>query len=158
MEFNVGITGLRDLQNYQAETLEKNILEALSHFKQNHDSCVMVSSLAKGADQLCARIGLALGYGLIVALPFPEYRDTFEPEDLESFDALSARARETVLVSKNTDAEAAYLAAGRYVADRCDVLLAVWDGVEQTSVCGTQAVIAYARTIRKPVRIIAPEP
>ena len=31
--------------------------------------------------------------------------------------------------------------AGKYIADHCDALLAVWDGNPQQSVCGTEAVV-----------------
>jgi len=40
---------------------------------------------------------------------------------------------------------AAYLAASQYLIDRCDLLVAVWDGSPPTGSGGTADAVAYAR-------------
>ena len=39
----------------------------------------------------------------------------------------------------------AFLAAGRYIVDHCDVLFAVWDGLPAGAMGGTGDVVEYAR-------------
>ena len=156
MSITVGITGMQNLQAYDPEALEQAVRDALAAYGQPHAPRVLLSSLAAGADQLCTRIGLTLGYTFLCVLPFPDYRGRLRGEALAAFDTLLSQARETIVVSDGTDAEAAYLAAGQYVADHCDVLLAVWDGKPQKSACGTEAVVRYARQQCRPVRLIAP--
>jgi len=148
---------LRNLQGYQTAALERAAERELTRLRQGRDRCVLLSSLARGADQLCARIGLALGYALVCPLPFADYRRDFTGDDLIQYNTLLRQAGKAVVVSEGTQTDAAYLAAGRYVVDHCDVLLAVWDGAAQQSICGTQAVIAYARQRQTPVIILTPD-
>ncbi|MBN1776710.1 MAG: DUF1273 family protein [Clostridiales bacterium] len=157
MANRVGITGHRDLRNFDHARLTADIRRELSALAQEHAQRVMLSSLAAGADQLCAGIGLDLGYQLIVLLPFAGFRDGFTGDGLMKFDSLLNSAKQTIIVSTNQNADVAYLEAGKYVADHCDVLLAVWDGEAQTSQCGTQAVIEYAKKINRKVTIIKPD-
>jgi hypothetical protein len=49
------------------------------------------------------------------------------------------------------------MAAGRSVADRSDLLLAVWDGAPAAGFGGTADVIRYARERSKAVEIVWPE-
>ena len=63
------------------------------------------------------------------------------------FAALSAA--EVIIVAEGQEREHAYWLAGKYNADNCDALLAIWDGEPQSSACGTEAVVTYARSIGK---------
>lgn len=54
--------------------------------------------------------------------------------------------------------ERAYEAAGRYVVDHCDMLLAVWDGRPARGRGGTAEIIAYARRRERPLAVIAADP
>ena len=128
----------------------------MSALRKDYTQSVLLSSLAAGADQLCADIGLSLGYELICPLPFAKVRNDFAGNDLEKFDALMSKAAQTVLVSTNQNADQAYLLAGQYIVEHCDVLLAIWDGSAQSSICGTQAVVKYAKEKGKRTIIIMP--
>ena len=151
----VGTTGHRDLRNYNRAELENNICFALKELKQGQDRPVLLSSIASGADQLCAQIGLELGYELICPLPFAEYRNDFHGCDKKNYDMLLKKARDSIIVSDSFDRDGAYLAAGKYIAENCDVLLAVWDGKPQQSICGTASIITYAKELSKEIRIVS---
>ena len=54
------------------------------------------------------------------------------------------------LLAKDTRVEA-YEQAGQYVADHCDVLVALWDGRPATGRGGTEEIVQYARENKRPV-------
>ena len=151
---NVGITGQRDLIRFDIEILKNRIYSELLSLKQKCDKNIMLNSIAKGADQLCAEIGLALGYELVCPLPFKDYRGDFAGNDLAVYDKLISGSIRAIVVSNIDNRDEAYLAAGKYVVDNCDVLIAIWDRAYQTSICGTMAIINYAKEKQKKVIVI----
>lgn len=142
--FRVGVTGHRDLSKFDAITLFERLANELLQLKEQRERVQLISSIAEGADQLCAQIGLALGYELICPLPFQRYRDDFSGDALETYDSLLQQASESFVVADGLDHDAAYLRAGKYIVDHCDVLIAVWDGLPQQSSCGTEKIATYA--------------
>ena len=62
-------------------------------------------------------------------LPREEYvRDFQSDESKREFDDLLSQAREVMELGPSESREKAYERVGHYVVDRCDVLIAVWDG------------------------------
>jgi len=124
----------------------------------------VMSSLAEGADTLCAKFALDFGLRLIVPLPMKalEYRNDF-PESLASeYDCLLSIADQVFVVEAQEPVPPTpqrgfyYRQAGIYIAKHCDVLLAVWDGNERDSAdgAGTWETVKLARETGKPVHII----
>jgi len=107
-----------------------------------------VSPLSEGADRYGAEQALALGYFLITPLPFArdEFSNDFTaPGSRGEFQRLLASASEVLELPGTRDAEtAAYMAAGRAVLDRSDVLLTVWDGAEARGDGGTGQITLEA--------------
>lgn len=143
--FRVGVTGHRNLSNYNAIMLLERIITELTQLKANRKHVQLITSIAEGADQLCAQIGLSLGYELICPLPFQRYRQDFSGRALEIYDFLLQQASHSFNVAEESDRNAAYLSAGKYVVNHCDVLIAIWDGLPQKSSCGTEKIVAYAK-------------
>lgn len=50
-----------------------------------------------------------------------------------------------------------HMAASEVIVDRCEVLLAVWDGEPSRGYGGTADVVAYARKRETPVEVLWPE-
>lgn len=150
----VGVTGRRDLSGFNMTELINKVRMELENLKRSHSRFIMLNSIAVGADQLCAQIGLELGYELICPLPFTEYRGDFSGKELELYNSLIGKANDYFIVSNSSNRDAAYLAAGKYIAENCDVLLVVWDGKAQKDTCGTDAVIAYAKSLERDIHII----
>lgn len=142
--FRVGVTGHRNLSGFDAIILFEQIATELMQFKEKRELVQLFCSIAEGADQLCAQIGLALGYELICPLPFQQYREDFSGGALETYDSLLQQSVSSFTVADGMDRNTAYLSAGKYIVDHCDVLIAVWDGLPQQSTCGTAAIVAYA--------------
>ncbi|MEO3975427.1 hypothetical protein [Streptomyces sp. CAU 1734] len=113
------------------------------------------SSLAVGADQIFADIALSCGAELTVVIPSGDYANGFtDPAELAGFQRLRDRATREVRLAFPHSTDEAYYAAGAYIADRCDRLLAVWDGCPARGRGGTAEIVQYARDLGKPVTVI----
>jgi Protein of unknown function (DUF4231) len=105
----------------------------------------VVSALAEGADRLVVREVLRDPEAVLEAvLPLPrdEYvRDFASAASRAEFDELLGRAGGVTVLPPAPDRAAAYAGAGRYVDDRSDVLVAVWDGDQARGTGGTAEVV-----------------
>lgn len=114
-----------------------------------------LSSLAAGADSVFAGIALAAGAELTAVVPSGDYEDDFtEPGALARYRALRDRATREVRLPYPRATPEAYYAAGAYIADNCDRLLAVWDGRPARGLGGTGDIVRYARALGRPVTVI----
>ncbi|MCX5197616.1 hypothetical protein OOK31_27610 [Streptomyces sp. NBC_00249] len=148
----IGVTGHRAIPG---EVLG-HVREALHSVLGGHQGPLEAfSSLADGADQLFADIALEHGADLTVVIPSGDYEDTFEdPDALAGYRRLRRRAAQEVLMAFDRSTDEAYYAAGTYIADSCDRLVAVWDGLPARGHGGTAEIVAYARALGKPVTVI----
>jgi len=145
----IGITGHRVLSKPQS--VEAGILEVLSKIISIYPNgkFTICSALAEGADCLFVEKSIdQLQAKLEVRLPLPvsEYRKDFStPESLEIFERLLKLAdnisQEKILDSR----ESAYLAAGKYILNQCDILVAIWDGQKARGQGGTGEIVHLAR-------------
>lgn len=157
----VGVTGHRVLED--EEELSARVRDALSEVERLVPATRMtpvlltvVSSLAEGADRLVAREVLAReGAQLEAALPLvrDRYRGDFvTPASQREFDDLLNRAMRVIEPELQVDdPEDGYLQIGRYVVDRSDLVLALWDGLPARGEGGTAEIVDYAREQEKPV-------
>jgi hypothetical protein len=113
--------------------------------------------LAVGADQIFAKAVLAMRGRLHVILPSADYASTFTTdEERATFARLLSSSNSCEELPYTAPTEEAFMAAGRAVADRSDLLLAVWDGMPAAGFGGTGDVVQYARSRGKPVEVIWP--
>ncbi len=114
-----------------------------------------VSPLAEGADRIVARAVLAgPGATLTVLLPFPadDYATDFTaPGSRAEFEELLGQAARVELMPAVVTRDEGYERAGRWVVERSDVLLALWDGAASRGRGGTAATVAYARDRGLPI-------
>lgn len=159
----IGVTGHRRLGD--AGPLALTVDAALDEIERREAEngprparMTVLSPLAEGADRLVARRVLARPGGELVAvLPMSEkrYAGDFEAPGSEAeFRELLARAATVRRLRGPRTRAHAYAAAGRWVVDHCDVLLALWDGRPEEGPGGTAEIIRYAKkTGRAVVRI-----
>jgi putative Ca2+/H+ antiporter (TMEM165/GDT1 family) len=156
----IGVTGQRRLDNEDA--LVAPVRLALARLRELLPSSAhtpvfftVVSPLAEGADRLVAQEALKEpNTDLEVPLPLPreDYLRDFESDTSKrEFADLVTRAREVVELGPFVSREDAYEGVGRYVVDRCDVLLALWDGQPSAGQGGTAEIIAYAEKNHVPL-------
>ena len=148
----IGVTGHRDLRDEDVARLRSVVHGELAKLQAAypHSPFVMLSSLAVGADTLCAQEALALGMRLVCPLPFEadEYRRDFEGADLETFESLLQQADEAFVAPAQEPTmpgrDFGYRQAGIYVATHCHALLALWDGTPgDAGGCGTGEAVGF---------------
>jgi hypothetical protein len=116
-----------------------------------------VSCIAPGADTIFAHAVLDLGGRLEVILPATDYRDDIDDADTADFDGLLTLASSVRTLPFRAGSRIAYDAASRaMVNSELDGLYAVWDGKDDGAIGNTASVVAYARMVDVPVRIIWP--
>lgn len=154
---HLGVTGHRKLENSEALTPAIGLVlaEARDLARSRQEELVLISPLAEGADRLAARIALAAGgIGLRVLLPLPvkEYRGGFgSPDSRREFDQLLEQAEVVETLGPPEPGASPYLALGRELVRRCDLLLAVWDGLPAQGRGGTAEVVKLARAANLPL-------
>jgi hypothetical protein len=153
-DFRIGITGHRRLDN--PEALIPAIQEAvrllrglLPEHSGSEVALVAVSSLAEGADRLVACELLAVpGSRLEAILPMArsvyvnDFRDAESKKEFRRLLELASQVRQP---PGHPAPEEAYEWAGRRVVDRCDALIAVWDGQPAKGRGGTAEIVQYAK-------------
>jgi hypothetical protein len=152
----IGCTG------HQTLTIETQtaVADAVSTLLQRLDdgSLEGVCSLAVGADQIFAKTLLAAGGQLHVIVPSSDYASTFDTEEARaSYAKLLASSVSSEELPYPSPTEEAFMAAGRAVVDRSDLLLAIWDGAPAAGLGGTADIVQYASERGKAVEIIWPE-
>jgi len=151
----VGCTGHQGL----SPSTRRNVAAAVARLlaDRGEGSVVGSSSLAEGADQLFAFAVLAAGGRLHAVIPSQGYERTFQSDQARAtYAALLALADDLTTLAFPEPSEDAFLAAGHAIADRCDMLIAVWDGQEAAGKGGTGDVVRYARARGRDVQVVWP--
>lgn len=153
----IGITGHQRLASPDQWRWVQGELERVIASVSRPDDTAF-SSLAIGADQRFAGLVLARGLHLHVVIPCDWYEDTF-PDDLEKarYRGLLARAETRTVLPFTKPSEDAFLAAGRYIVESVDALLAVWNGRPAAGKGGTGDVVAHAFALGRRVIHLNPE-
>jgi hypothetical protein len=151
--FVFGVTGHRDLREEDIPKLEERVGELFESYQKRypHTEIIVISALAEGADMLVARVAKELGITLHVLLPYQEeeYLDSFDNRELNEKEFLELKeyaARFEINSCVHTyGAENCYQQLGEKIADACNILLALWDGVDNGKSGGTSAIVRYQR-------------
>jgi SMODS and SLOG-associating 2TM effector domain 1/SMODS and SLOG-associating 2TM effector domain 3 len=161
----IGVTGHRDLAD--DPTVRDRVTMVLDRVQELAAApeatpvvLGVVSPLAEGADRLVARAVLSRpGTAMEVALPLhlPDYLNDFAtPASRREFDDLLGQASMVTVLPATMTREQAYLQVGHYLVDRCDVLLAIWDGKQARGQGGTGEIVEWAREQGVPLFWIQP--
>lgn len=150
----VGCTGHQALSDETQRSVAGALFERLASLSPSH--LEGVCSLAVGADQIFAAVLLETGGQLHVVIPCANYESTFDTEGRVRYADLLSRSTSSETLAFPSPTEEAFMAAGRAVADRADLLLAVWDGAPAAGQGGTADVVGYAKDCGKNVEVIWP--
>ena len=155
----IGVTGHRNI-GARNRKLAGLVRAECARLRKEHRgrTFVVLSPLAEGADRLVARVAMdVLDARLVVPLPLPlddadGYRKDFPASALE-FERLLTRADKVVpgpLRSRDGKWRAygaarnrQYAWVGAYIAERADVLFALWDGRPARGVGGTGQIVRW---------------
>ena len=152
----LGGTGHQELTDPGGWRSLKSLLAGM--LEQLPTPLVGITSLAAGADQLFASEILKRGGRLRVVVPFPEYADRFSGKDRTRYRRLLRAAVDAVVLPRVGSDEDCYMAAGHYIVDHCECLVAIWDGQPARGLGGTADVVAYARRRAVPVKRVDASP
>jgi argininosuccinate synthase len=109
----IGVTGHSNLTPDSVPLVAAELREVLS---EHGESLVGVSCLARGADQVFARVVLELGGQLDVVLPAADYRERkVKADNRHEFDALIGRAANVRVLPFDVSNRDAYAAANETV-------------------------------------------
>lgn len=152
----VGFTGHRRLADPRlvADAIQK-VFDDLS---ATHGLLAAVSSAASGADTLFVEevARRKLPYFLIFPFDRERFRGDFSQAE---WDRVAAHFPGALSIDEVRDVDSpqeGYLEGGILTVDRCDVLLAVWDGEEAAGKGGTGDIVKYARALDLPLIRIDP--
>lgn len=147
----IGVTGHRDLSNVNIDSFKLIIKQELEKIalKCPNTEIKLLTSLAEGADQLCAEVALELGINIIVPLPMEvnDYVKDFQDESLVKFNNLLSKAERSFVIpcvenNREINRDYKYRQAGIYIAEHSNCLLALWDGSKpKENGCGTAEVV-----------------
>lgn len=99
------------------------------------------SGMAQGADQIFARVALFYEIPLICCYPYRKKNFHWEERDIISY------TRDVRFISESYSKQCFWI-RDKYMVDNCDILFAIWDGIEEG---GTWLTIKYARSIGKEI-------
>ncbi|MBA2805941.1 hypothetical protein E0500_000255 [Streptomyces sp. KM273126] len=147
----IGVTGHRRIPDAVLPTVRSGMRAQLR--------CVgplqALSCLAAGADQLFADIALDCGVPLTAVIPGMDYEAHLDDAEARTtYRRLLKSCTERVELPYEATHEEAYYAAGRYIVDHADRLVAVWDGASARGLGGTGDVVNYARGAGVPVTVL----
>lgn len=151
----VGFSGHRQIK--EPALIAEAIRDELERLRRSStDEWIALSSVAQGSDQLLVGQARALGMSWHAVLPLPasEFAKDFSAAEWSKVEALLAKAEHVAVINENGTRDDAYLDCGIETVNGADVLLAVWDGDEARGKGGTGDVVAYARSLGKPVIVI----
>ncbi|HEX5070789.1 MAG TPA: hypothetical protein VFV78_11300 [Vicinamibacterales bacterium] len=152
----VGFSGHRSLADPAG--IAARIEAMLDDLAATHGPLVATSSLAKGADAIFVKAALARSIPVLLVLPFPpsRFKHDFTPEEWRDVEPALAQAAHVEIVHGEESDDEAYMETGVRVVDDADVLVAVWDGKPTNGLGGTADVVAYARSMGRPLRWLNP--
>jgi len=150
----IAISGHRGLPGSTADLVDRVIRAALA---EHAPGVTGLSCLADGADQIFARAVTDLGGKLEVIIPASEYRAGLRVQAHPQYDTLFAQAAVIHRLPFTESTSQAHMQASKAMVDQADELFAVWDRQPARAYGGTADVVAYARQLGTPVRVIWPK-
>lgn len=151
----VGVTGHRTIRKEDRPAIEAAVRKELMNLQAQcpHSPLLLLDSLAEGADLLCADIAEELGISLVAVLPreLSDYEKDFSEDAKKDLYHQCERAQ-AVFVAPPTEKvpeaglnrDDQFRQAGIYVASHCHMLLALWDGGDDTpGGCGTPEAVSF---------------
>ena len=154
--FVIATTGHRNIAPEAKDAVEIAVRSVLRGFADEHallqTPLTLLSALAEGADQLVAQCALDLGIAVfaVLPLPFEEYSRTMSVTGAASMQQLLTRCSLVVSLpaavtepdfSEDARQAEAYRRLGYFLAESCQMLLALWDGSAAEKVGGTAEVV-----------------
>jgi uncharacterized phage-like protein YoqJ len=112
----------------------------------------IISGMALGIDQWAANIAIKNNIPFIAAVPFLGQEGKWNLDLRKTYCILLRKAAEQVIVCPGAYSVEKMQIRNEWMVDRCDLLIAVWDGTKG----GTGNCVDYAKKINKEILRIDP--
>lgn len=149
VEYVMSVSGHRPdrLGGYNQETYSAVNDFALYHLRSIRPSRLIVG-MAQGFDMSCAQACLSLGIKYIAAVPFRGWNESWTVDTTKIYRDLLRGAEKVVYVSQPPYTASKMHARNRWMIDRSEAVLCLWDGKPYG---GTYATKVYAEKQNKTV-------
>ena len=137
-----------DMQNPTALAVWRKVHDLLKELKPEKT----ISGMALGVDQLCACASIDLGIPVIAAIPCDGQESIWPQNSQDHYHWILAQTDEQVVVSPGPYSVDKMMKRNAYMVDRCDTLIAVFDGTKG----GTSNCVRYAEKKGKRIIVIDP--
>lgn len=123
---------------------------ALAFLREQEDGvpAMVISGMAQGWDMAWAEAALALGIPLIAAVPFDGQESRWPEPAQKRWRGILDQANNVEVISYGEYAAWKMQVRNRWMVNRCDVLVALWNGAAGG---GTANCVEYAQQQRKPI-------
>ncbi len=154
--FRVGFSGHQQLGDqatiaFVSQSIRKLLTEYLEQARQRNQEILVYSALAPGADQVFVKAALELCISVEAIIPCTQYEEIFTtPVSLKEYQSLRNSCRKIHQLPAQACSDEAYLDAGQWIVNRCDLLILAWNGYPAGGRGGTADVASYARTLKRP--------
>ncbi len=101
----------------------------------------VVSGMAQGWDMALAHAAILLGIPLTCAIPFDGQESRWPADSQRRYNAILGKARHVEIVCKGSYSPSKFITRDRWMVDRADAVLALWDKQEKG---GTFQTVKYA--------------
>lgn len=145
----LAVTGHRDVLPKDKERLFFEVTRVIQELTQRLPATpiVLLSALAEGADMIAAEAAIEENIQLHAVLPYEKkkYITSFEEKgSINIFNDLYEKSsRKYTLQCPSSDKIDCYQHLGEYLADHCNILIALWDGEPSSKRGGTSWVVDY---------------
>lgn len=133
--------------------LKRNIKKEIAALIES-GATSFITGMALGVDTWCAEAVLELressGIALIAALPYPEQSRSWSEAQRERYFGILERCNERITVSSHYSRFCMFK-RNRYMIERADTLLAVWNGSKSG---GTAYTLSYAKKLRRRIIVL----
>jgi hypothetical protein len=146
----VGVTGHIRLTRRSAPPIFRALITVLRDLLMRHGALHGVTCLAGGADRLFAWAvrDLAGTYEVVLAGAVDDGRQT---------QRLLRQAQQISHIRFHPRPESRYASASEQMLQRCDLLVAVWDGSKEGPRGGTAHTVALAQELGKRLEVVWPD-
>jgi len=153
----IGITGHRNLVEEYISHYRGKVRNMLVKLQEKDENILVYSALANGADKLVVDAAQELDIDYVVVLPMPKeiYMTDFSVASQEMYNKLFDYASSVIkiplvensslssIVNHSKERDLQYEAAGFYISDHCDILMALWDGKYTGLKGGTGEIVKH---------------
>ena len=155
-QLRIGVSGHQQLGDRSTyDFVREQFRVVLRAYQQQGFDLVLYAALARGADQLFVQTALEEHIPFEAVIPCQHYEDIFPTDEARDvYQQLLHHAQAVHHLPADDCSDDAYLAAGEWLVEQCDLLVLAWNGLPPKGRGGTGDVASYARLKQCPFLLL----